>query len=435
MNPNADFNSLTNTAKIISRSDIDLMAPVGSFETLHAAIEGGADSVYFGIEKLNMRARSSVNFTQKDLEKIVRISRHFNRKTYLTLNVVVFDKEIEQVRGIVDIAKKHGINAIIAADPSVFQYARSVGMEVHLSTQLNITNIEAIKLFSQYADVAVLARELSLDQINEIASGIIREGIIGPSGMPMKLELFIHGALCMSVSGKCYLSLHHHNQSANRGSCLQDCRKAYTVREKETGFELNIENEYIMSPKDLCTIHFLDKIIASGVRVLKIEGRARSPEYVKTVTTCYNEAIHAIIGNNYNHEKINDWKNRLNTVFNRGFWDGYYLGQKLGEWSCVYGSEGLKRKHYVAKNLNYYHKLSVGEFLCEAEHVKIGDEILIIGPNTGVIETKISELHGDNGPIIEAKPGDRFSIPLKRKVRKADKLYKMVHNKLSVNDL
>ena len=402
------------------------MAPVGSFETLHAAIQGGADSVYFGIDRLNMRARSVYNFTPADLQKIVRYSKSFNKKTYLTLNVVVYDNEMTRMKEILDRAKEKGIDAVIASDQAVIQYCQTIGMEVHLSTQLNISNLETLAFYSAYADVAVLARELDLKQVAAMADQIKRQHIKGPSGKLIKLEMFIHGALCMSLSGKCYLSLHHYNQSANRGACLQDCRRAYTVREKETGLELDVENEYIMSPKDLCTIHFLDKILAAGVRVLKIEGRARSPEYVKTVTSCYNEAINSIVEGSYSAERKEAWKERLNSVFNRGFWDGYYLGQKMGEWSDVHGSKASKRKVYAARNLNYFHKLGVGEFLCEADTVRVGDEILIIGPNTGVIETEISEIHNDAGPVNEVVPGERFAIKLPKKVRRADKLYKRV---------
>jgi putative protease len=409
-----------------SRQNIDLTAPAGSFETLIAAIQGGADSVYFGIEKLNMRARSAYNFSINDLNKIIRICKHYNKKAYLTLNIIAFDKELPKIRQIIKQAKKAEINAIIASDQAVINYCREEGVEVHLSTQLNISNTESLKFYAPFAEVVVLARELSLKQVTEINNNIINEQIKGPSGNLIKLELFVHGALCMSVSGKCYLSLHHYNQSANRGECLQDCRRAYTVKEKETGFELDIDNEYIMSPKDLCTIHFLDKILNSGVRVLKIEGRARSPEYVKTVTSCYNEAINSIIEGSYTIEKINKWKERLISVYNRGFWEGYYLGKKLGEWSDVYGSKASYKKIYVAKALNYYHKIAVGEFLCEAETVHTGDKIIIIGPTTGVIETEVKEIHNDFGPVSYIKPGEKFSIPMPKKIRRADKLYKIV---------
>lgn len=410
----------------ISRQDIDLTAPAGSFETLIAAIQGGADSVYFGVEKLNMRARSAYNFSMDDLNKIVRICRKYKKRAYLTLNVIAYDTELPKIRQIIQNAKKAGVNAIIASDQAIINYCRNEGIEVHISTQLNISNTETLKFFAPFAETVVLARELNLKQVADISHNIKKENIKGPSGDLIKLELFVHGALCMSVSGKCYLSLHHYNQSANRGECLQDCRRAYTVREKETGFELDIENEYIMSPKDLCTIHFLDKILKAGVRVLKIEGRARSPEYVKTVTSCYNEAINSIIEDNYTIEKINQWKDRLVRVYNRGFWEGYYLGRKLGEWSDVYGSKASNKKIYIAKALNYFQKLSVAEFLCEADTVMIGDKVIIIGPNTGVIESVIEEIHGDNGPVNRVKAGEKFSIPLPKKVRRADKLYKII---------
>jgi putative protease len=410
----------------ISRKEIDLMAPVGSFETLHAAIQGGADSVYFGIDRLNMRARSTFNFTLTDLGKIVHYSKSFNKRTYLTLNVVIYDEEISRMKEIVDRAKEVGIDAVIASDQAVINYCRSVGLEVHLSTQLNISNSETLKFYSTFADVAVLARELDLKKVTAIKEQIKKQKIKGPSGKDIRLEMFIHGALCMSISGKCYLSLHNYNKSANRGECLQDCRRAYTVKERESGFELDIENEYILSPKDLCTIHFLDKIITAGVRVLKIEGRARSPEYVKTVTSCYDEALNSIAEGSYSAEKTEAWKEKLNSVFNRGFWEGYYLGQTTGEWSNVHGSKASKRKVYVARNLNYFHKKGVGEFLCEADSVRVGDEVLIIGPNTGVVETVIREIHNDEGPVIEVKPGDRFAIKLPEKIRRADKLYKLV---------
>lgn len=413
----------------ISRQDIDLMAPVGSFESLTAAILAGADSVYFGLGKMNMRARSSVNFTPADLAKIMRICRNFNRKAYLTLNVVFFDKEIEEMRKIVDLAVENGVNAIIASDQAAIYYARSRGMEVHLSTQINISNSESLKFYSDFADVAVLARELNLNQVAEIARNIQKEQIKGPSGKLMKIELFAHGALCMAVSGKCYLSLHHHNHSANRGECLQDCRRSYTVREKETGFELDIDNEFIMSPQDLCTIHFINKIIDSGVRVLKIEGRARSPEYVKTVVECYDEAIYSIADGTYGIEKISAWQTRLASVFNRGFWDGYYLGQKLGSWSNVYGSKATLKKKYVAKSMNYFSKIGIAEFLCEAGSLQTGDKIVIVGPTTGVVEQMVNEIRVEDVLVKEAVAGMRFSIPVPRKVRRADKLYRMTLEK------
>jgi putative protease len=412
----------------ISRQDIDLMAPAGSFESLMAAIQAGADSVYFGLGKLNMRARSSVNFTPADLKKIMRICRNFNKRAYLTLNVVFYDHELDEMKQTIDMALKNGVNAVIASDQAAIRYARSQNMEVHLSTQVNISNMDSLEFFSSYADVAVLARELNLDQIAEIVSCIEQKKITGPSGQLMKVELFIHGALCMAISGKCYLSLHHHNHPANRGECLQDCRRSYRVQEKETGFELDIENEYIMSPKDLCTIHFLNKILHAGVKTLKIEGRARSPEYVKVVTECYDQAIRSVIDGTYSVEKIDRWTNRLSTIFNRGFWDGYYLGQKLGEWSHVYGSKSSQRKEYIGKCLNYFPKIGVAEFICEAGPLLQGEPVLIMGPTTGVAESTIQEIRVNYKPVEKAIAGERFSIPVPRKVRRADKLYKLVSN-------
>lgn len=410
----------------MSRKDIDLTAPVGSFESLTAAIQGGADSVYFGIGKLNMRARSTINFMERDLDKIVRICRHFKKKTYLTLNIVFFDREIERMKNIIELAKHSGVDAIIASDLAAIQYAHKTGMEVHASTQLNISNTESLKFYSNYADVVVLSRELKLEQIQEIAEQIRHQNITGPSGKLIKLEVFAHGALCMSVSGKCYLSLHHHNHSANRGECLQDCRRSYIVKEKETGQELEIDNPYIMSPKDLCTIHFLDKIMEAGVTVLKIEGRARSPEYVKIVTECYDQALRSYFDDSYTQEKIKKWKGRLKNVYNRGFWDGYYLGQKLGEWSESYGSKASKKKIYTAKNMNYFNKIHVADFLCEAGSLQVGDQIMIVGPTTGVIEHTVTEIRVDLKSTNEVKKGERFSIPIKKKIRRSDKLYRIV---------
>jgi putative protease len=416
---------------LIERKDINLTAPVGSFESLQAAIQGGADSIYFGIDKLNMRARSSVNFNKNDLKKIVAVCNDNDINSYLTLNIVFYDNELDQMKEIVSIAKEYGIKAIIASDQAVINYARSVDMEVHLSTQVNISNFESVKYYADYADAIVLARELNLDQVKEIFKRITDENISGPSGNQLKLEMFVHGALCMSISGKCYLSLHEHNHSANRGDCLQDCRRAYIAKEKETNYELEIDNEYIMSPKDLCTIHFLNKLLDAGVRVFKIEGRARPPEYVFTAVSCYNEAINAILEGSYTREKIADWRKRLSGVFNRGFWDGYYLGQRLGEWSDVYGSKANKRKIYVAKGMNYFSKLRVAEFLCEAGKLQVGDEIIITGPTTGVIKTKIHEIRVNFEKVNETVQGERFSIPLEKTIRRSDKLYKWADN----NDL
>lgn len=409
----------------LQRKDFDLMAPVGSFDSLMAAIQGGADSVYFGIGTLNMRARSSVNFTPDDLKKIMRICRQFGKKAYLTLNIIVYDSEIDAMKQAVDLALENGVDAVIASDQAAIRYARSRGMEVHLSTQVNISNADSLAFYSGFAEVAVLARELNLDQVAAISTAIIEEPITGPSGNPMRLEMFVHGALCMSVSGKCYLSLHHHGHSANRGDCLQDCRRGYTVQEKETGVELDIDNEYIMSPKDLCTIHFLNKIIDAGVRVFKVEGRARSADYVKTVVSCYDEALHSIIDGSYGTEKIAAWQQRLSSVFNRGFWDGYYLGQRLGAWSHVYGSRATILKTYVAKSLNYYARAGVAEFLCETGSLETGDRILITGPSTGVLEMDLPPVRVNEADTTSVKAGERFSIAVPRKVRRSDKLYKL----------
>jgi len=409
----------------LTRKDIDLMAPVGSFETLMAAIQGGADSVYFGMGTFNMRARSSVNFTPDDLTRIMRICRYHRKKAYLALNIVIYDQEIDEMKRTIDLAVENGVNAIIAADQAVIEYAHLREMEVHLSTQVNISNTDSLRFYSGFADVAVLARELNLDQVAEIAGKIEDQEITGPSGKPIRIELFAHGALCMSISGKCYLSLHRHGHSANRGDCLQDCRRGYTLMEKESGAELDVDNEYILSPKDLCTIHFLNKILDAGVRVLKIEGRARSPEYVKVVTACYNEALISYFEGSYTDDKIMVWRERLNAVFNRGFWDGYYLGQPLGEWSDVYGSRATYKKTYIAKNLNYFIRAGVAEFLCEAGTLNLGDKILIIGPSTGVIEQYVDELRVELKNTGIVKPGEKFSIPVSRKVRRADKLYRL----------
>jgi len=411
---------------ISNRKDIEIMAPVGSYESLMAAIQGGADSVYFGIEQLNMRAKSSNNFTTEDLKIIVGIAEKNNIKTYLTVNTILYDHDIILMKKILDIAKESGITAIIAADQAAINYAFSIGVEVHISTQVNISNVESVKFYSHFADVMVTARELSLKQVKKITETIEKEHIKGPSGEYVRIEIFAHGALCMAVSGKCYLSLHEQNASANRGACLQTCRKAYIVTEKESGNQLEIDNEYIMSPKDLCTIGFIDKIIDSGVKVLKIEGRARPPEYVKTVVECYDEAIKAYIDGTYTSEKVKDWETRLGTVFNRGFWDGYYLGRKMGEWSTEYGSKATKTKIYIGKGTNYFKNLKVAEFLIQAESLQVGDEILITGPTTGVIQTIVKEIRLDLEPIEMVEKGNLVSIPIDEKVRPSDKLYKMV---------
>lgn len=410
----------------MERRDIEIMAPVGSYESLQAAIQGGAGSVYFGVEGLNMRSRSSNNFTISDLHEIAAHAHSHGVKTYLTVNTIVFDNELDKLHQVIDAVKEAGISAIIAADISAILYARSIGVEVHISTQVNITNIEAVKFYAQFADVVVLAREMDLDKVAEISRQIREQNVRGPKGELVQIEMFVHGALCMAVSGKCYLSLHEMNSSANRGGCMQTCRRSYTVTDNETGAELEIDNEYIMSPKDLKTIHFLNKLLDAGVSVLKIEGRARSAEYVKTVVDCYREAVAAYFDGSFNDEKVVGWDNRLNTVFNRGFWDGYYLGQRLGEWSANYGSLATERKMYLGKGMNYFPNIGVGEFKMEAGSLKVGDKILVTGPSTGVIEVVVDEIRVDLKPVDEAKKGDLFSVKLPEKIRRSDKLYKLV---------
>lgn len=405
------------------------MAPVGSYESLMAAIQGGAGSVYFGVENLNMRSRSSNNFNLDDLRKIVRIATENEVKTYLTMNVEIFDGELEKMHEVLDAAKQAGVSAVIAADVSVIQYARSIQLEVHISTQVNITNIEAVKFYANFADVVVLAREMNLGRVWEISQQIKEQNVCGPNGQLIKLEMFVHGALCMATSGKCYLSLHEMNSSANRGACLQSCRRAYTVTDKETGAELEIDNEYIMSPKDLKTIHFLNKILDAGVSVLKIEGRARSAEYVKTVVQCYREAVNAYFDDSFTSEKIEDWNTRLASVFNRGFWDGYYLGKRLGEWSHNYGSLATKRKLYIGKVTNYFKKIGVAEFKLETNTLKTGDEIIVTGPTTGVFQGKVEEIRFDLKPVDEGLKGQRISVPVDTILRRADKLFKLVDAK------
>jgi len=405
------------------------MAPAGSMETLMAAIQGGAGSVYFGVGDLNMRSRSSANFSLADMYKIVKIAAENGVKTYLSLNVEIFNTEIGQMHDILDAAKECGISAVIAADISVIQYARSIGLEVHISTQVNITNTEAVRFFSQFADVMVLAREINLGRVHEINDEIVRQQIRGPSGDLVRLEMFVHGALCMAVSGKCYLSLHETASPANRGACLQTCRRAYIVRDKETGAELEIDNEYIMSPKDLRTIHFLNKILDAGVTVLKIEGRARSPEYVKTTVECYKEAVEAYFSNSFTKEKIENWNERLASVFNRGFWNGYYLGQRLGEWSANYGSQAAKRKIYLGRCTNYFSNIGVAEFKLETGNLKTGESIIVNGPTTGVAESVVDEIRFDFKRVEEGLKGQHISVPFPEKIRRSDKLYKLVDAK------
>jgi len=413
----------------MNRKDIEIMAPAGSYESLMAAIQGGADSVYFGAEQLNMRAASSNNFTIDDLRKIASICKNNGLKSYITVNVVIYDHEIEQMHRIIDAAVECGISAVIASDLSVINYAYASGIEVHLSTQLNITNTEALKFYSQWADVAVLARELNLDQVRYIYDSIREHNIRGPKGDLMKIEMFAHGALCMAVSGKCYLSLHENNKSANRGECYQTCRKSYIATGKESGYELEIDNEYIMSPKDLCTIGFLDKMIEAGVRVLKIEGRARSSEYVREVSSCYDEALVSIENKSYDKEKTEVWRQRLSTVFNRGFWDGYYLGQRIGEWNTNYGSSATKRKIYLGKITNYFTKLNVAEIKLENGNLNKGDTILITGPTTGVVEYVVDEIRVDLKVAENALKGELCSIKTPDYLRRSDKVYKWVDSK------
>ncbi len=413
----------------MKESNIEIMAPVGSLESLMAAIQGGAGSVYFGVEHLNMRARSSNNFTLEDLKKITQIAGSHNVKTYLTLNVEVFDNESVQMHQVLLAAKDAGVSAVIAADISVIMHARAIGLEVHISTQVNITNFEAVKFYAQFADVVVLAREMNLGRVTEICRQIREQKVTGPSGNPVRIEMFVHGALCMAISGKCYLSLHEMNSSANRGSCLQTCRRAYIVTDKETGAELELDNEYIMSPKDLKTIHFLNKILDSGVTVLKIEGRARSADYVKTTVECYREASEAWKTGTFTDERVEEWNQRLSTVFNRGFWDGYYLGQRLGEWSHNYGSMATKRKIYLGKGTNYFPNIQVAEFKLETGNLSVGDEILIVGPTTGVVEGTVEELRVELQPVQMARKGECFSIPVPKKIRRSDKLFKLVDAK------
>lgn len=407
----------------MTRKDFEIMAPVGSYESLNAAISAGADAVYFGIEGLNMRARSSVNFTINDLHAIAAQCNEAGVKTYLTVNTIIYDNDVELMHRVVDAAKQAGITAIIASDIAVILYARSIGVEVHISTQVNISNTEALRFYSQWADVVVLARELSMDQVGEISKAIERDNITGPHGQKVRIEMFCHGALCMAVSGKCYLSLHELNSSANRGACTQICRRSYTVRDRETDEELAVDNKYIMSPKDLKTIHFLNKMVGAGVRVFKIEGRARGPEYVYTAVKCYSEALEAICNGTYSEQLIEQWNEQLGKIFNRGFWNGYYLGQRLGEWSHKYGSSATRTKIYLAKGVRYFSNIGVGEFMMESGELNVGDEIVITGPTTGVIITTVEEIRVNLKSVPKAVKGDAFSIKLSQKIRPSDKLY------------
>ncbi len=402
------------------------MAPAGSFESLAAAIQGGADSIYFGIEGLNMRSRSSNNFTIEDLHKIAGICKENHIRSYLTVNTIIYDNDISLMKQIIDAAKKANLSAIIAADVAAMSYARSIGVEVHLSTQLNISNVDALKFYAQFADVVVLARELNLDQVKEIYTQIQEQQIKGPSGELIRIEMFCHGALCMAVSGKCYLSLHEMDSSANRGACNQLCRRSYIVKDKETDIELEIDNQYIMSPKDLKTIHFMNRMMDAGVRVFKIEGRARGPEYVRIVTECYKEAVKSCCENTFSEDKIADWDVRLKRVFNRGFWNGYYLGQRLGEWSDKYGNEATERKLYVGKVIKYFSNIGVGEFLMETQSLKVGDKILITGPTTGALFMDVEEIRVNLLSVQETQKGELFSMKVPDKIRPSDKLFKLL---------
>lgn len=408
----------------MKRSELEIMAPVGCWESLHAAINAGANAVYFGIEKLNMRSHSSANFTTEDLHKIVAICREANVKTYLTVNTIIYEDDLDLMHEIVNNAAEAGVSAIIACDIAVMQYAVEKGVEVHLSVQLNISNAESLKFYAQYADVVVLARELNMEQVANIYRKIEEQDIRGRKGEPVRIEMFCHGALCMAVSGKCYLSLHEMNQSANRGACMQVCRRAYYVKDYESDIDLKVDNKYIMSPKDLKTIHFLNKMVDSGVRVFKIEGRARGPEYVKTVVECYDEALRAICDGSYSEEMIAGWDERLSRVFNRGFWNGYYLGQRLGEWSSKYGSMATRKKVYVGKCTNYFKKLGVAEILVESQEIAKGDEYLITGETTGAIEGIIEDMRVDDKSVESVGKGTYFSMKCDL-LRRGDRLYKM----------
>ncbi|HCD51839.1 MAG TPA: collagenase-like protease [Balneolaceae bacterium] len=410
----------------MAKGKVELMAPAGSFESLQAAIDSGADSVYFGVEQLNMRARSSINFTIADLTEISSRCKAADVRTYLTLNTIIYDHDLKLVKRLLDAAKEADITAVIAMDQAVIAYARQIDMEVHISTQINITNIETVKFYALFADTMVMSRELSLRQIKKICQQIKDENVTGPSGKLVEVEIFGHGALCMAVSGKCYLSLHSYNSSANRGACKQNCRKAYILTDKETGNEIEVDNEYMMSPKDLCTIDILDQVVDTGVKVLKIEGRGRSPEYVSTVIKSYREALDAIEDGSYSPEKVDGWMKKLETVYNRGFWNGYYLGQKLGEWSEGSGNQATQKKVFVGRGIHYYPKNKVGHFRIEADKIELGDKILVTGPTTGVKEFELSELMVDDVIAEVAQKGDDCTIPVDFKVRSSDKIYKII---------
>lgn len=411
--------------------EYEIMAPVGSRESLAAALKAGANSIYFGIESLNMRAHSANHFTIDDLHEIAQITAEHGVKSYLTVNTIIYGEDLALMRKICDAAKEAKISAIIASDVSVLSYCHQIGQELHLSTQLNITNIESLKFYAQFADVVVLARELNLEQVADIHRQIVEQNICGPSGKQIRIEMFCHGALCMAVSGKCYLSLDNLNHSANRGACMQVCRRGYTVKDRETGVELDVDNQYIMSPKDLNTIGFIDKMMEAGVRVFKIEGRARPAEYVLQVASCYREAINAVLDGTYSKEKVDEWNKRLSTVFNRGFWDGYYLGQRMGEWNNRYGSMATEKKAYVGKGVKYFSKLGVAEFKLEAGEIRKGDKLLVTGPTTGALYFTAEEIRYDLDPVEVGEKGRNVSLPVPEKVRPSDKLYRIcpVENK------
>lgn len=408
---------------------IELMSPAGDFTSMQAALDNGADSIYFGVEQLNMRARASMNFTIDDLPEISRRCSEKGVRTYLTLNTIIYDHDLSLIKTLLDKAKAANLTAVIAMDQAVIAYARQIGLEVHISTQINITNIETVKFYALFADTMVMSRELSITQIKKICDQIIKDEVRGPSGNLVEVEIFGHGALCMAVSGKCYLSLHSHNSSANRGACKQNCRKKYTVIDQETGFEIELDNEYMMSPKDLCTIGFLDQIVDAGVKVLKIEGRGRAPEYVATVTKCYREAIDSIEDGTFSEEKVEEWMKQLETVYNRGFWAGYYLGQELGEWSSTNGSAATQKKVYIGKGRHFYPKSNIAEFLIEAYDLNVGDKVLIQGPTTGSQEMVVEAMRVDQKPEAEtATKADVITFKTDFRVRPSDKLYKVVEN-------
>ncbi len=410
----------------MKREDFEIMAPVGSRDSLTAALQAHADSIYFGIEHLNMRAHSASAFSIDDLKEIAATCREHGVKSYLTVNTIIYGEDLPLMRQILDAAREAGISAVIGSDIAVMSYARQIGVEVHLSTQLNISNLEALRFYAQFADVVVLARELNIRQVREIYEGIVREHICGPSGQLIRIEMFCHGALCMAVSGKCYLSLQNTGRSANRGECMQICRRSYVVKDKETDIELEVDNKYIMSPKDLKTIRFLDQLVDAGVRVFKIEGRARGPEYVRTVVECYSEALECILSGSFDEAAKDAWDVRLATVFNRGFWDGYYQGQRLGEWTQVYGSQATERKVYVGRGTKYYSRLALGEFHIEATELHVGDKFLVTGPTTGAIYGVIEEMHDDsNAPVTVARQGANVSFHVDAKIRRSDKLFRI----------